>query len=418
MINITVTAGGIPIMLEELIKVASAKQTLIEKILSSECYFIIECKSCCNLFRSVSAFVDHKRTDCTKTTNLTCTDLAVTSTIKPNEDDNQSKTPVNTLACINIPNKNLAISDLRKKLSPTIEIEKAGTGSESSGMQCQQCTKWFPNAGELKSHLLSSCPNMISRKPDISSSQKSYHNISVAKSTTKCDYCDKEFKFQKAKEKHMHSCLRRNQIEKSSSKSANKIFSCEKCHRMYSDETSLQRHIEAIHSETEKMSPNRIESETKPKKRRSSTKSLDASSVENSESTANGNWKNADDDNLDIYCDVENLQCLICFVKEPNLVALKSHIRVEHSSSPALDNRSQNQTNSQLEKMVENLDNYDRFDAEPGLQALNRNPDINENGSNEEILECTICGKRFSDQVQYDLHVSLPHKISIRSTVD
>ena len=58
--------GKLPIALTDLIVASATKQSAVGSLLDRECFFIIECRICCNLFRTVTSFVQHKENVCTK----------------------------------------------------------------------------------------------------------------------------------------------------------------------------------------------------------------------------------------------------------------------------------------------------------------------------------------------------------------
>ena len=317
-------------------------------------------------------------------------------------------------------------TDLRKRLSPTVEKLSPETNI-NPGMQCQQCTKWFPSAEKLKAHLNSDCPNRIANRNTSSQIARrvseSTRLAKISSTSLICDYCDSEFKLDRTKERHMQKF----HAEKLAlPKTINKVFSCEKCHRMYSDEASLNRHLEAIHTESvipkspikqkEKI-PSKQHSQPANKKRRTSEKlePLKLGSKPNSTKPTeyqNGNTDSpTENDDVSIYCDEDNMQCLICLAKLPSLEELKSHIESEHSTNSCVDEPSP----ITEPENVEGAQYLSDFPTNDWTSEL-----IDKNGEADtdiENLECGICGKKCKTKSDFETHISIPHKIAIRETV-
>ena len=251
-------------------------------------------------------------------------------------------------------------SDLRSKLLETLPKSSKAINSASSGMQCQQCTKWFPTADTLKTHLNSDCPNMAIRNDKHSAAEQGGKN---------------------------------NQAKRSQSdrmaRSHQQVFNCDHCHRMYSDKASLQKHVDVFHPELK--TQNKVETNTRSASKRQ------RSTLENQENTRPGKQfkgehsdKNVDD--ISIYCDEDAMQCLICLTQLESVPKLREHIKVEHSSSNA----------------------NGEADLQSEWGAASKDDFANSGGNTSNNLECSVCGKKFKTKTDYDYHITLPHKISIR----
>ena len=334
----------------------------------------------------------------------------------------------------------LNISDLRKKLSPSFDKQISDVKKQKNdGMQCQQCTKWFARAEDLKSHLLLSCPNMIqSKKP--TSVEKPFELTQSKRfgaTNLKCDFCDNEYKFERTKQKHMQR-YHADKLIAPKVNSVSKIFNCEQCHRMYSDENSLKRHIEAIHPSepempTESQRQSLSDSQPVNKKRREppddkKSKQLDSqlnvtqkSTISSSTKTLSLENENSEDanDNISIYCDEDNMQCLICLLKHPNLELLRNHIRTEHAAVSSVESEKAIENSNEATEEIEGVIGiqFPSFDWTGDFEVDNE--PANEHQVNSQVcFECRICGKTFNNKLEFDCHVALPHKIAIRTAVD
>ena len=267
-------------------------------------------------------------------------------------------------------------SDLRSKLMEGLQKSNIGANPANYGMQCQQCTKWFATADALKRHLNFDCPNM-----GIQSSSKHFSgkraNTSVSEQNHKTN----------------KNAKKPNSNNERITRSHQQVFNCDYCHRMYSDQASLQKHVDVFHRELVRSQSKGHETVARSGAKRQRVV------LENQENTRPVSKQMKSDitdgnaDDISIYCDDDAMQCLICLAQLDSVETLRDHIRVEHSSSPA--------------------NKADAADV-PTDWGDFEHTDLSNSSSHKINLECSVCGKKFKCKPDYDYHITLPHKILIR----